>query len=154
MTPRRALDPYLMLAPTALLLAVFFFYPLVYACVLSLHDWDLLTPPRFVGFAQYAELIRSGELASVFVTTLEFSVVVVLASVVAGLGLAVALNRTGPFAAFVRGAIFSAYVVSWVTFSFANQRSHPGGTSASSINASNRSFFIAPPDAGRCAGSA
>ena len=29
--------------------------------------------------------------------------------------MALALNRPGPFAAFVRGAVFSAYVVSWVS---------------------------------------
>jgi sn-glycerol 3-phosphate transport system permease protein len=39
---------------------------------------------------------------------------VVTGSMSLGLGLAVLLDRNGAFFAFVRGAIFSAYVVSWV----------------------------------------
>ena len=49
MRPRSALEPYVLMAPTALLLAVFFFYPLGFAAHQSLYEWDLLTPPRFVG---------------------------------------------------------------------------------------------------------
>src|SRR5439155_1068435 len=46
--------------------------------------------------------------------TLVFSVLVVLGSMSLGLGLALLLNRGGRLFAFVRGAVFSAYVVSWV----------------------------------------
>ena len=104
-----------MMAPTALLLALFFFYPLLNAAYLSLYQWDLLTPPKYVGLDNYAALSQSGELMHAFTTTLAFSVVVVVGSMVLGLGMALALNRPGPFAAFVRGAVFSAYVVSWVS---------------------------------------
>jgi ABC-type sugar transport system permease subunit len=115
MTPRRPGDPYLMLAPTLALLAVFFFYPLLHAAYTSLFEWDLLTPPRYVGFGNYAVLLRTGEISRALGTTLVYSVVVVSGSMSVGLALAVALNRPGAFAAFVRGAIFSAYVVSWVS---------------------------------------
>lgn len=115
MRPRSALEPYLLMAPTALLLLVFFFYPLGYAAYQSLFEWDMLTPPRFVGVANYSELWASGELVRAFTTTLTFSVVVVVGSMLLGLGLALALDRPGAFASFVRGAIFSAYVVSWVS---------------------------------------
>src|SRR5262249_40077938 len=46
--------------------------------------------------------------------TLLYSVIVVILSSAFGLVLAVALNRPGRIYAFARGAIFSAYVVSWV----------------------------------------
>jgi sn-glycerol 3-phosphate transport system permease protein len=104
-----------MMAPTALLLAVFFFYPLVFAAVQSFYAWDLLTPPRYVGLDNYRELFASGEIERAFVTTLVFSAVVVLGSMSLGLALALALARPGRFPAFVRAAIFSAYVVSWVS---------------------------------------
>ncbi|MGC4088557.1 MAG: hypothetical protein QM756_11805 [Polyangiaceae bacterium] len=39
----------------------------------------------------------------------------VAASMTLGLGLALALNRPGRLAAFVRSSVFSAYVVSWVS---------------------------------------
>ncbi len=115
MRPHRPAAPYLMMAPTALLLGVFFFYPVVYAAYRSLYEWDLLTEPRYVGLGNYAHLIRSGELGHALMTTLSFSLVVVTGAMSLGLLLAVALNRPGKFAAFVRGAVFSAYVISWVS---------------------------------------
>jgi sn-glycerol 3-phosphate transport system permease protein len=115
MRPRRALDPWWMLGPTLLLLGVFFLVPLVLAARDSLFEWDLLTLPRYVGIDNYRALVESGELARTLTTTLTMSVVVVLGSMALGLGLALALNRPTRFAAFVRGAIFSAYVVSWVS---------------------------------------
>ncbi len=115
MTPRRAADPYWLLAPTLALLAVFFFYPLLYAAYQSLFAWDMLTPPRWVGLDNYRTLWRSGEVSQAFWTTLVFSVVVVAGSMSLGLALAAALHRPGRFAAFVRACIFSAYVVSWVS---------------------------------------
>jgi ABC-type sugar transport system permease subunit len=113
--PRRAVDPYWMMAPTALLLLLFFFYPLLFAAKLSLFEWDLLTVPRYVGLEHYRYLFDSGEIVHAFTTTLVFSVVVVVGSMSLGLGLALALNRPGWFFVFVRAAIFSAYVVSWVS---------------------------------------
>ena len=115
MRPARTRDPFVMLLPTALLLALFFFYPLLFAGYMSLFSWDLLTAPEFVGLDNYRILLRSGEIYDAFWTTLAFSVVVVVGSMTIGLGLALALDRPGGFAEFVRGSIFSAYVVSWVS---------------------------------------
>jgi ABC-type sugar transport system permease subunit len=115
MLPRQFSHPYVMLAPSALLLVLFFFYPLGFAAYQSFYDWDLLTAPRWVGLANYTELFRSGALSAAFVTTLVFSVCVVTGSMLLGLALALALARPGVFASFVRGAVFSAYVVSWVS---------------------------------------
>lgn len=114
MKPRHPAHPYLMLAPTALVFGLFFLYPLALAVKLSLYRWDLLTPPTWVGLGNYASLARSGELAGTVARTLGYSAVVVSFSVAFGLALAVALNRPGRVYGFVRGAVFSAYVVSWV----------------------------------------
>jgi sn-glycerol 3-phosphate transport system permease protein len=114
MKPRRPIHPYLMLGPTALVLGLFFFYPLVLALKQSFYSWDLLTPPTYVGFRNYEVLVSSGELAGTVGRTLGYSLVVVSLSVTLGLALAVILNRPGRIYGFVRGAVFSAYVVSWV----------------------------------------
>jgi sn-glycerol 3-phosphate transport system permease protein len=106
-----------MLLPTAGFLVVFFLIPLLLAAKNSLYRWDLLTPPRYVGLHNYEVLARGGlhgELAGTLLRTLGYSVVVVALSGALGLGLAVALDRPGRVYAFVRGAVFSAYVVSWV----------------------------------------
>jgi ABC-type sugar transport system permease subunit len=113
--PSRRSDPYWMLLPTLLLLFVFFVFPLGMLIEHSLFSWDLLTPARYVGLGNYRSLLRSGELWQTFSTTLSMSTAVVLGSMAAGLGLALLLDRPGRWAAFVRGAVFSAYVVSWVS---------------------------------------
>ena len=74
----------------------------------------MLTPPRWVGAANYAALARSGELLGILGRTFAYSAIVVVLSLSLGLALAVALDRKGPIYAFVRGAVFSSYVVSWV----------------------------------------
>jgi sn-glycerol 3-phosphate transport system permease protein len=115
MKPSRPSQPYWLLAPTLLLLGVFFLYPLASALQTSFYDWDLLTPPRFVGWANYRAILASGELLSSLGTTLLVSAVVVLGSLVLGLSLALAVHRPGRIAAIARSAVFSAYVVSWVS---------------------------------------
>lgn len=115
MRPSRRVDPAWMLAPTVVLLVVFFFVPLLQAAKTSLYEWDLLTPPRYVGLDNYRALLESGELGHALSTTLIMSAVVVIGSMALGLALALALNRPTRFASFVRSAVFSAYVVSWVS---------------------------------------
>ncbi|WP_438017497.1 sugar ABC transporter permease [Sorangium sp. So ce315] len=114
MKPRHPLSPYLLLLPTAAFLAVFFLVPLLLAAKNSFYAWDLLTPPRYVGLRNYEVLAASGELTGTLLRTLGYGAVVVTLSGSLGLALAVALDRPGPVYAFVRGAVFSAYVVSWV----------------------------------------
>jgi ABC-type sugar transport system permease subunit len=105
---------YLMLAPTLGLLVLFFLYPLFVAAKDSLYSWDLLTPPTYVGLANYRILWERGELARAFRNTIAYSSVTVAGSMSLGLSFALALDRPGRVAGFVRGAVFSAYVVSWV----------------------------------------
>jgi ABC-type sugar transport system permease subunit len=114
MKPVHRWQPYLLLLPTLLLLGVFFIYPLGVALWRSFYAWDLLSEPRYVGAAHYQALLASGELGAIIGRTLAYSVVVVSLSLALGLALAMALNRQGWLYAFVRSAVFSAYIVSWV----------------------------------------
>src|SRR5205823_3643378 len=96
MRPRKVLHPYLFLLPSLVTLGVFFVAPLGIAIKNSFYSWDMLTPPRWVGGANYAALGRSGELAGVLGRTAGYSVIVVALSLGLGLALAVALDRPGP----------------------------------------------------------
>ena len=115
MKPSHRAEPYLLLAPTLILLALFFFGPLAFALNTSFFEWDLLTPARPAGLSNYAALLESGEFLGALGRTLVFSALVVGGSLALGLLLALLLDRPGALAAFVRGSIFSAYVVSWVS---------------------------------------
>lgn len=114
MRPRHGAHPYLMLAPTAAILGLFFLYPLGVAAYRSFFSWDMLTPPRYVGTHNYEVLASSGDLVGITGRTFAYSTIVVSLSLVLGLALAIALDRPGRVFAFVRAAVFSAYVVSWV----------------------------------------
>ena len=103
-----------MLGPSLAAWSLFVFVPLGLAAYESLFAWDMLTDPVYVGGANYAAIAESGELGRILGRTLGFSVLVVSGSMALGLGLALLLDRPGRLFAFVRGAIFSAYVVSWV----------------------------------------
>lgn len=114
MKPRSLWHPWAMLAPTLALLFVFFIFPIGVAACESAVSWDLLTPPRYVGLANYRSLVAHGELLRIALRTLGYSVMVVLGTMSLGLAMALLVNREGRFFALVRASIFSAYVVSWV----------------------------------------
>ena len=113
--PRHRLHPYLFIAPTLAILGLFFLLPLGLAAYRSLYRWDLLTPPRYIGLGHYERLFGSGEVTRALSTTVSYAIVVVIGSMILGLLLGMAVNRPGRFVAFVRGCVFSAYVVSWVS---------------------------------------
>jgi ABC-type sugar transport system permease subunit len=112
--PRSRWHPWLMLAPTLALLVGFFIVPLGVAAYESFFSWDLLTPARYVGGANYRAIGAHGELLHVALRTLAYSAFVVLGTMAIGLGMAVLVNRPGRAFGFVRASVFSAYVVSWV----------------------------------------
>ena len=114
MRPRKPWHPAALLGPSLLLLAVFVVFPVALAALASLYSWDLLTPPEFVGLANYRALAEGGELLGVALRTLGFSVLVVTGAMTLGLAIALLVHRPGRLFALVRGAVFSAYVVSWV----------------------------------------
>jgi sn-glycerol 3-phosphate transport system permease protein len=103
-----------MLGPTLGLLVVFFIVPIGVAAYESLFSWDLLTPPRYVGDANYRALAAHGMLLAVALRTVAYSALVVAGTMTLGLGLAILVDRPTRFFAFVRASVFSAYVVSWV----------------------------------------
>lgn len=115
MKPRAWWQPWVMVGPTVALLLLFFALPVVAAAYQSLFSWDLLTPPQLVGLDNYRRLAQTGELSALTLTTLRYSAMVVVGAMSLGLGLALLLDRPGRFFAAARAAIFSAYVVSWVS---------------------------------------
>ena len=114
MTPRSRAHPWWMLGPTLLLLVAFFIVPIGVAAFESFFAWDLLTPARYVGVANYRAIAAHGWLLGIALRTLAYSVLVVTGTMALGLGLALLVDRPGRVFALVRASVFSAYVVSWV----------------------------------------
>ncbi len=113
---RSPLFAWAFLAPSLALFAIFFAYPLVACFWLSLHRWDMLADPQWVGADNYAALLDPGssDLGPVLGRTFIYSAGTVVGSVALGLVLALALHRVGRIGHVLRSAIFASYVVSWV----------------------------------------
>lgn len=85
------------LAPSFVGLLAFSVLPIVGALIVSLLEWDILTPPRYVGLANYAELWReltTGDtLRQVIINTVYFTAATVPLAMAVSLTLALFLNR-------------------------------------------------------------
>jgi multiple sugar transport system permease protein len=61
--------------------------------LISLTDWDLLTPPQWVGLTNYIKLFTDEDLLESFLNTIKFSAMYVPSVVVVSLAVAVLMNR-------------------------------------------------------------
>ncbi|MFZ5817745.1 MAG: carbohydrate ABC transporter permease [Bacillota bacterium] len=105
--PRINWGPYLLLLPSAVLLAVFTLYPMLASVSLSLFKANMAYPePEFTGFSNFAELFASELFRKVMKNTLIFAVGTIPFSVGLALFLAVQLNRKLRSVAFLRAAFF------------------------------------------------
>lgn len=89
---REKVTPYLYVAPSFLLVAALLLYPVVFTVVTSFTEWNLITPPKWVGLAQYAKLLRDPAFAQSFANTLLWTAGALLIPIPIGLGLALIMS--------------------------------------------------------------
>lgn len=87
-------------------------FPAIWSFVLSLQKWNGFSQAEFVGAKNYAKLMTDEEFWQSVMQTGLYVVLFVPASVLAGLFLAVALNRNIRFIGLYRTAIFVPFVAS------------------------------------------
>jgi multiple sugar transport system permease protein len=107
----------LFVGPSLLGLVLFTLGPLLASLGISLTSWDLLTPPQFVGLANFTELLGSAEIRDALLHTLIYIVIYLPTVLVLGLLLAILLNRPLRGLQFYRTAFFMPVVSSWVAVS-------------------------------------
>lgn len=78
---------YLFISPFFILFAVFMLFPFVYSFWISLHNWDGISIPTFVGLANYRDLLRD----ELFWKSLYNTVYILVLNIPLQLGLALAL---------------------------------------------------------------
>jgi len=93
MQKREALWGYLFIAPGTILLLIFVVFPVLAAGGISLTKWTLLSPPIFVGLANYQKLISDQIFHKVLLNTFYYSAVSIPLGIVCSLGMAVVLNQ-------------------------------------------------------------
>ena len=90
---REAAASFLFLSPWIVGFGVFVSYPLAASVYFSLTNWDLLTPPAWQGFKNFADLIRDRLFWQSMKVTATYAAMRIPAGIVFGLGLALALNH-------------------------------------------------------------
>jgi len=110
---RTVATAYLFLGPALILLGVFTFYPVVFGTVLSLFDYDVISPPRFVGLAHFRALWADRYLWIAFGNSMKFLLVVPVLQVLS-IGLAVAVNAPLRGIRWFRAAYYVPVITSMV----------------------------------------
>jgi multiple sugar transport system permease protein len=111
---RYALVVLAFLLPSALPLLLFTLGPMVAAAWVSLTEWNLIRPPVFVGFDNYAKLLTDPGTGQIFLHTLSYIVGYLPIVYIGGLAIALALNSRLKGRAFWRGVYFLPVVSSWI----------------------------------------
>jgi multiple sugar transport system permease protein len=98
--------------PATLIILGLSLFPAAWALVLSLQEWDGFSEATWVGIDNYVGLISDAEFARAVLNSLAYTALFVPSSVLAGVFLAVALNRQIRGVSFYRTAIFVPFVAS------------------------------------------
>lgn len=110
---------WLFVSPALTLFVIFVAGPFLLAILLALFDWDLLTPPKFVGLGNFTRLFADPVLPRTLANTLIFTAASIVTHIGIGLALAMAVNRIARrwLSYFVRVAVFFPFLISWAAVS-------------------------------------
>jgi multiple sugar transport system permease protein len=97
--------------PAVVFFAIFNFYAIGYALYLSFTSWDLLTPPRWIGLANYTALLSEPNFLSSLGITLRYTFESVVPLILLALGLALLLNQRVRFSGLYQVIYFVPVVI-------------------------------------------
>jgi len=104
----------LFVAPQVLGYLAFVAFPLLFSIYLCFAKWDLINMPQYVGLTNINALFRDRIFWKSILNTLIYIAIVVPATLICSLTLAILTNRKLPFMKFYRGALFLPMVTSTV----------------------------------------
>ena len=105
---------FLFVLPALLHIALFKFYPMAQALLLSFFRYDLLTPPRFAGLANYRALYENPLFHQSLGVSVKYTLGVAVPEWFLALGLALLLNRALPGRGLIRLAYFLPIAMSQI----------------------------------------
>lgn len=109
---REAVWGLLFAAPAVIFFSVFYFYPIVWAGWISLHEYNLLSDPRWVGLDNYERLFRGQQLKDSTKATFYYTFGTVIPIWIIGMALALVFNQQFRFRRFFLTVIYLPAVVS------------------------------------------
>jgi multiple sugar transport system permease protein len=99
------------LSPALLFVLTFTVYPLGQMVWMSFHNWSLLTPPRWVGTANYTRAFSDHQFWVSFGFTLKYTLIITPILIVGGYLLALLLSSNSPIRRFTRTVVFIPVVI-------------------------------------------
>jgi ABC-type sugar transport system permease subunit len=108
---RLALTGFVFVVPALLYFTVFAFYPMANAFYLSLHNYDLLSPPRWIGLQNYQFLFNNAAFLNSLRTTAIYAFGVSVPIWVLSMALALLLNQNIRFRTFFRTVFFAPIIM-------------------------------------------
>ncbi len=119
MKRREMWTAYGFILPTFIGFVIFIVGPMLASFAISLFQWNMLTPPKFIGLANFQHLFNDPRIGNVYLTTFKLAFMIVPTNMLLGLGLAVLLDRKMPnlLRNFFKVSFFFPYVVSAVAVS-------------------------------------
>jgi raffinose/stachyose/melibiose transport system permease protein len=131
---RTRATPYLYLAPAFVLYAAFLLYPLARSAQFSLYAWDTVSPARFVGFANYVQMVQDPDLLASFGHSAILIVFYAVLPICLGLVVAAILHRARVRGlGFFRTVIFLPQVIAMVVVAVAWTRMYSTDGSINSV---------------------
>ena len=119
--PRRRRESrfaWLLILPSLLAVGLFTALPILASFVLSLFNYSIISPTKWVGLANYRTLLHDSNAQHAFEVTLLLAAGIVVAQVVTGLGLAISVQRRTAWARPIfRAAFFVPLLVSGASIS-------------------------------------
>ena len=100
--------------PSLVGLIVFSVVPILSSFGLTFYEWDLLTPPRFIGLGNFQRLVDDRNFWAALGHTLYFIAGYIPLVMVTALGVAMVLNQKLKGVVFFRAAFFTPVVSAWV----------------------------------------
>ncbi|MBI2719085.1 MAG: sugar ABC transporter permease [Rhizobiales bacterium] len=103
---------YVFVALFTLPFLIFNIAPIAFSAYLSLMQWSIFGPPRFVGLKNYRDALHNDQIVMAFQNVLYYGLLIVPGVLVLGLAAALYVHQRWPLSAFARVCFFSPYVVS------------------------------------------
>lgn len=102
---------YVLLGPALVLLVIFVAYPFAYGLYISLTDARIGTPGTFIGLDNFSYLLSDPIFIQTVGNSFLYTIVTTIIKLVAGIIMALLLNRAFPFKRFVRAAVLLPWIV-------------------------------------------
>jgi multiple sugar transport system permease protein len=98
-------------APALIFVLAFTAYPLGQMVWMSFHNWSLITPPRYVGLANYERALDDKQFWVSFLFTLKYTALLTPVLMIGGYALALLTSENSPLRRFTRTVVFIPVVI-------------------------------------------